>query len=76
MDWGPCRPWGFQEVVLLGLWMNGLIRIRASEGYDESYAGYDGLSRMMVLLILVVIGAENASVAALDRAPSRLEPFF
>ena len=80
MDWGPCRPWGFQEVVLLGLWMTGLIRIRASEGYDDAphkgYAGYDGLSRMMVLLILVVIGAENASVAALDRAPSRLEPFF
>ena len=55
--------------------MTGLIRIRASEGYDDAphkgYAGYDGLSRMMVLL-----GAENASVAALDRAPSRLEPFF
>ena len=85
MDWGPCRPWGFQEVVLLGLWMI-LIRIRASdsEGYDvdaphegyDAYAGYEGLSRMMVLLILAVIGADNASVAALDRAPSRLEPFF
>lgn len=85
MDHGMDRgPWGLHEVVLLGVRMIAMIRIRASEGSDvdahhegyDAYDGYDGLSRMMVLMILAVIGVEHASVAALARGRARLEPFF